>query len=154
MAELKVKEGDQAPDFTAQNQDGKEVSLNDFRGKKLILYFYPKDNTSGCTTEAENFREHYDELLEEGYDVIGVSTDDVQSHASFASTYKLPFSILADPEKKIVEQYGVYGEKNMYGKKFMGTNRTTFVLDEQGKVERVIKRVKNKEAAQQILEKK
>ncbi|MEX0967458.1 MAG: thioredoxin-dependent thiol peroxidase [Bacteroidia bacterium] len=149
MADLQT--GDKAPDFTAKNQEGKDVSLKDFKGKKVVLYFYPKDFTSGCTTESENLRDHYPDLLDEGYDVLGVSTDDVESHRKFASTYKLPFSLLADPDKELVNMYGVYGEKNMYGKKYMGVKRTTFIIDEEGRIENIIKKVKNKEHAQQVL---
>ena len=150
MSDLKV--GDPAPDFTGQNQKGETVSLSDFKGSKVILYFYPKDDTPGCTKEACNLRDHYQDLVDKGYEVIGVSIDDVTSHDKFANKYSLPFHLVADPEKAIVNKYGVFGEKNMYGKKKMGTNRTTFVIDENGNIEQVFKKVKTSDHANQILE--
>jgi len=148
MAELKV--GDKAPQFKSKNQNGEEVKLSDFKGKKVILYFYPKDNTPGCTTEACNFRDNYQSLLKDGFEVIGVSIDSEQSHQKFISKFELPFSLLADEDKKIVEAYGVWVEKNMYGKKYMGTARTTFIIDEKGIIQHIIKKVDNKNASQQI----
>jgi peroxiredoxin Q/BCP len=144
--------GDPAPDFVAKNQFGEDVALKDFRGKKVILYFYPKDNTPGCTTEACNFRDHYENLLAEGYEVIGVSIDSQQSHQKFIKKHNLPFVLLADEDKSLVQAYGVWGEKNLYGVKYMGTNRVTFVIDEEGIIRHIIKKVDNKNAAQQIRE--
>ena len=148
MAELKV--GDKAPQFKGKNQHGEEVKLSDFKGKKIILYFYPKDNTPGCTTEACNFRDNYQSLSKDGYEVIGVSIDSEQSHQKFISKFELPFTLLSDEDKKIVEDYGVWVEKNMYGKKYMGTARTTFIIDENGIIQHIIKKVDNKNASQQI----
>ncbi|TDS10356.1 thioredoxin-dependent thiol peroxidase [Sphingobacterium paludis] len=148
MAELTV--GDKAPAISAQNQSGESISLSSFLGKKVILYFYPKDNTPGCTTEACNFRDNYQALLKDGFEVIGVSIDSEQSHQKFISKFELPFHLLADEDQKIVNDYGVWVEKNMYGKKYMGTARTTFIIDEKGIIEHIIKKVDNKNATQQI----
>lgn len=148
MAALQV--GDKAPAIQAKNQHGETVSLSDYRGKKVILYFYPKDNTPGCTTEACNFRDNYQSLLNDGFDIIGVSIDSEQSHKKFIAKYDLPFTLLADEDRKIVEDYGVWVEKNMYGRKYMGTARTTFVIDEEGTIIHIIKKVDNKNASQQI----
>jgi peroxiredoxin Q/BCP len=147
-----LKEGDAAPDFVAKNQHGESISLKDYRGKKVILYFYPKDSTPGCTTEACNFRDHYEDLLADGYEVIGVSIDSQSSHQKFIQKHQLPFQLIADEDKAVVNAYGVWGEKNLYGVKYLGTHRTTFVIDEQGIIEHVIKKVDNKNAAQQIRE--
>lgn len=147
---MTLQTGDKAPAITAKNQNGETVKLSDFKGKKVILYFYPKDNTPGCTTEACNFRDNYQSLLKDGYEVIGVSIDSEQSHQKFISKFDLPFNLLADEDKKIVEDYGVWVEKNMYGRKYMGTARTTFVIDENGIIQHIIKKVKNKEASQQV----
>jgi thioredoxin-dependent peroxiredoxin len=146
-----LKEGDKAPEFTAKNQNGQEVKLTDFKGKKLVLYFYPKDNTPGCTAEACNLSNHYNVLLKNGFEVLGVSTDDEKSHKNFISKYNLPFDLLVDTEKKLVNLYGVYGEKKMYGKSYMGTIRTTFIIDEKGFIERIIDKVDTKEHSNQIL---
>ncbi|MVZ62338.1 thioredoxin-dependent thiol peroxidase [Sphingobacterium humi] len=148
MATLAI--GDQAPAIQAKNQAGKEVKLSDFLGKKVILYFYPKDNTPGCTTEACNFRDNYQSLLKDGFEVIGVSIDSEQSHQKFIAKHELPFNLLADEDQKIVNDYGVWVEKNMYGKKYMGTARTTFIIDEKGIIQHIIKKVDNKNASQQI----
>lgn len=142
--------GQQAPDFSAKNQNGETVHLSDFRGKKVILYFYPKDNTPGCTTEACNFRDNYQSLKKEGFEIIGVSVDNETSHKKFITKHELPFQLLVDEDKSLVEAYGVWVEKNMYGKKYMGTARTTFVIDEQGIIQHIIKKVDNKNASQQI----
>lgn len=147
-----LKEGDKAPAIKAKNQNGETVQLKDFLGKKVILYFYPKDNTPGCTTEACNFRDNYQSLLKDGYEVLGVSIDNEQSHQKFISKFELPFNLLADEDKKIVEDYGVWVEKNMYGKKYMGTARTTFLIDEKGIIKHIIKKVDNQNASQQIRE--
>ncbi len=147
----KLNEGDKAPDFKGLNQDGKEVKLADFKGRKLVVYFYPKDDTSGCTAEACDLRDNIHSLKAQGYEVVGVSIDDVKSHDKFAKKYNLPFTLIADTDKKMVEDYGVWGEKNMYGKKYMGTIRTTFLIDEKGKIERIISKVDTKNHASQIL---
>lgn len=150
MSKLQI--GDQAPEIVTINQDGKEIKLSDFKGKKVVLYFYPKDNTPGCTTEACNFRDNYQALQDEGFEVLGVSTDSQQSHQKFIAKHNLPFNLLVDEDKKIVEDYGVWVEKNMFGKKRMGTARTTFLIDESGKILHIIKKVDNKNASQQVRE--
>lgn len=148
MSTLEV--GAKAPAIKAKNQHGETVQLADFKGKKVILYFYPKDNTPGCTTEACNFRDNYQALLKDGFEVIGVSIDSEQSHQKFINKFELPFTLLADEDQKIVNDYGVWVEKNMYGKKYMGIHRTTFVIDEKGIIQHIIKKVDNKNATQQI----
>lgn len=150
MSEL--KEGQAAPDFTATDQDGNTVSLNQFKGKKVVLYFYPKDDTPGCTAEACDFRDNYQGLIAQGIVVLGVSVDDEKSHQKFATKHSLPFTLIADTDKKIVEAYGVWGEKNMYGKKYMGTNRKTFLIDEEGKISHIINKVDTKNSTAQVLE--
>ncbi|WP_293301628.1 thioredoxin-dependent thiol peroxidase [Pedobacter sp. UBA4863] len=147
-----LQEGSKAPAFSAKDQNGRTVTLDQFKGKKVILYFYPKDNTPGCTTEACDFRDNYQGLLAKGIEVLGVSVDDEKSHQKFISKYNLPFTLLADTDQQIVQAYGVWGEKNMYGKKYMGTNRTTFVIDEQGNIAHIIKKVDTKNATAQVLE--
>ncbi|MBD1433155.1 thioredoxin-dependent thiol peroxidase [Sphingobacterium sp. DN00404] len=146
----KLEIGDKAPAIEAKNQSGETIKLSDFKGKKVILYFYPKDNTPGCTTEACNFRDNYQSLVKDGFEVIGVSIDNEQSHQKFISKFDLPFNLLADDDQKIVNDYGVWVEKNMYGRKYMGTARTTFVIDEDGIIQHIIKKVDNKNASQQI----
>jgi peroxiredoxin Q/BCP len=148
----KPKEGDKAPDFTAKDQNGKTISLSDFKGKNVILYFYPKDDTPGCTAEACSFRDNYQSLLGKGFAVIGVSTDDEKSHKKFESKYSLPFPLIADPDKQIVESYGVWVEKNMYGKKYMGTARTTFLIDTNGTIAKVIDKVDTQNSSQQVID--
>lgn len=150
MAKLTV--GDRAPDFQSSDQNGNKLSLNDFSGKKIILYFYPKDDTPGCTAEACSFRDNYDSLEGHGFKVIGVSVDNEDSHTKFISKYELPFSLLADTDHSIVEAYGVWVEKNNYGKKYMGTARETFIIDEQGIISHIIKKVNSKDSAAQVLE--
>ncbi|HEX8023680.1 thioredoxin-dependent thiol peroxidase [Mucilaginibacter sp.] len=147
-----LKEGDKAPAFTAKDQNGKEVSLADYKGKNVILYFYPKDDTPGCTAESCDFRDNYQSLLSKGFEVIGVSTDDEKSHKKFETKYSLPFTLIADNELKIVEAYGVWVEKNMYGKKYMGTARTTFIIDAEGVITHVISKVDTKNSSQQVLD--
>jgi peroxiredoxin Q/BCP len=147
-----LKEGAKAPQFKGKDQDGKWVSLDDFKGKKVILYFYPKDDTPGCTAEACNLRDNYEHLLALGFVVIGVSPDNDRSHAIFRAKFELPFSLLADPEAHILNAYGVWGEKNMYGKKYMGVLRTTFVIDETGTIVKIIRKVNTGDHAQQILQ--
>ncbi len=145
--------GDKAPEILGRDQDGKEVKLADFKGKKLVLYFYPKDNTPGCTTEACNLRDNYQRFLDAGYAVMGVSVQDEKSHKKFIEKHELPFPLIADTEKTLNNAFGVWGEKSMCGRKYMGTFRTTFIIDEEGKVERIItpKEIKVKEHAAQIL---
>lgn len=150
MSTLQI--GDIAPAISAKNQHGDTIHLSDFKGKRVILYFYPKDNTPGCTTEACNFRDNYQSLLKDGFEVLGVSIDSEQSHQKFIAKYELPFHLLADEDQQIVNDYGVWVEKNMYGKKYMGTARTTFIIDEEGKVAHIIKKVDNKNASEQIRE--
>ena len=145
--------GDKAPEILGINEKGEEIRLSDYKGQKVVLYFYPKDNTPGCTAQACNLRDHYAELRQAGYAVIGVSVDSGKSHQKFIEKNFLPFPLITDTEKKLVEQFGVWGEKTMCGRKYMGTFRTTFILDEEGVVERIItpKEVKTKEHAAQIL---
>ena len=150
MNELSV--GQKAPEFTANDQNGKSVSLSNFTGKSIILYFYPKDDTPGCTAEACSFRDNYESLLAEGFEVLGVSTDDEKSHLKFIGKYNLPFSLIADTEKKIVEAYGVWVEKNMYGKKYMGVSRKTFIIDKNGMILKIIDKVDTKNSSAQVLE--
>jgi len=139
-----------APHFEGTDQNGKTVKLSSFLGKKVVLYFYPKDDTPGCTAEACSLRDNYNELLKKGFIVLGVSPDSEKSHAKFAGKYNLPFPLIADPQKKILSAYGAYGEKLMYGKKVTGVIRTTFIIDEKGIIEKVIKKVDTKEHATQI----
>lgn len=146
------KEGETAPDFTAKDQNGNTVSLSDFRGKNVILYFYPQDNTPTCTNEACNFRDNYQSLLNKGFSVIGVSPDTEKSHKKFETKFNLPFPLIADPDRKIVEQYGLWAEKMMFGRKYMGVLRTTFVIDPKGKILKVIDKVESKNASQQVLD--
>lgn len=146
-----LKAGDKAPAFSAKDQNGNKVSLTDWKGKKVILYFYPEDDTPACTTQACNLRDNYAVLEKAGYTIIGVSPNDEKSHGKFAEKYHLPFPLLPDPKHKIIEQYGVWGEKNLYGRKFMGLHRTTFVIDEQGIIQKIILRPKTKVHAEEIL---
>lgn len=150
MSEL--KEGMQAPEFTAADQDGQPISLAQFKGKTVVLYFYPKDDTPGCTAEACDFRDNYQGLLAKGITVLGVSADDEKSHLKFATKHSLPFTLVADTDKKIVEAYGVWVEKNMYGKKYMGISRKTFIIDENGLIKHIIDKVDTKNATAQVLD--
>lgn len=145
--------GDKAPEILGKDEQGREIRLSDFKGKKLVLYFYPKDMTSGCTTEACNLRDHIDELDAAGYAVLGASVDDEKSHQKFIAKHELPFPLIADTDKQLVEKFGVWGEKSMYGRKYFGTFRTTFIINEDGIVERIIgpKKIKTKTHAEQIL---
>jgi peroxiredoxin Q/BCP len=147
-----LKEGDIAPDFTAKDQNGNDVTLSGFKGKNVILYFYPKDDTPGCTLEACSFRDNYQSLVGQGFEVIGVSTDDEKSHKKFEKKFNLPFTLIADNDKKIVEEYGVWVEKSMYGKTYMGTARTTFLINSQGVIQNIITKVDNQNATQQVLD--
>jgi peroxiredoxin Q/BCP len=147
-----LKEGDKAPIFKGKDQSGKEVTLSALKGKKVILYFYPKDMTPGCTAQACNLRDNYDALLKKGYAVVGVSTDDEKSHQKFAEKYDLPFPLLADDNKEIVTQYGVFGEKQMMGKTYDGVYRTTFLINENGVIDKIIKKPDTKNHTEEILE--
>ena len=146
-----LETGIKAPEFTLKNQDGEEVSLKDFRGKKVILYFYPKDNTPGCTTQACSFGDRYPQIQEKGAVVLGVSKDSVASHEKFAEKYHLPFTLLADPELEVIQAYDVWQEKNMYGKKVMGVVRSTYLIDEEGIIRQAFTKVKAGENAEQML---
>lgn len=147
-----LKEGDKAPDFGINDQNGKQHSLMDYKGKKIILYFYPKDLTPGCTVESCNLRDHYLELTNKGFEVIGVSADDEKKHQRFIAKHDLPFPLLADVDKKVINAYGVWGPKKFMGRTFDGIHRTTFVIDEKGVIEKVITKVKTKDHTRQILE--
>lgn len=146
-----LEPGMKAPDFTLQDQDGNNVSLMDFAGKKVILYFYSKDNTSGCTKQACGFGELYPDFTERGAVVLGVSKDSVASHKKFAEKYQLPFTLLADPEREVIEAYDVWQEKNMYGKKVMGVVRSTYLIDEEGRIEKVFAKVRAADNPAQML---
>ncbi len=147
-----LQPGDKAPDFRVKDQNGVEVTLNSLKGRRIILYFYPKDNTSGCTIEAKNLRDGMAELKAKGFGVIGVSPDPEKSHLNFIAKQELPFTLLADTDHKMAEAYGVWGEKSMYGRKYMGIFRTTFVISPDGVIERVFTKVDIKNHTQQILE--
>ena len=147
-----LQQGTKAPDFTLPDKDNHPVSLSDFKVKKVILYFYPKDNTKGCTTQACTFRDAYSEFEALGAVVIGVSKDSTRSHTNFASKYELPFLLLSDPETEVIQAYDVWKEKKMYGKTYMGIVRTTYIIDEAGMIEKVYEKVKPAENADQILE--
>ncbi|QDA61513.1 thioredoxin-dependent thiol peroxidase [Hymenobacter jejuensis] len=148
---MSLQAGDPAPAIEAHDQDGNLLRLSDFRGKKVALYFYPKDDTPGCTAQACNLRDHQEELTAKNVQVIGVSVDDEKSHKKFALKYDLPFPLLADTDQKIVQDYGVWQEKSMYGRTYMGTVRTTFLIDEQGVIEKVITKVDTKEHTAQLV---
>ncbi|MDO3644670.1 thioredoxin-dependent thiol peroxidase [Mucilaginibacter sp. L3T2-6] len=147
-----LKEGDKAPDFTSKDQNGKTVSLADFKGKNIILYFYPKDDTPGCTAEACSFRDNYQSLQGNGFEVIGISTDSEKSHKKFETKYSLPFPLIADEDKSINEAYGVWVEKNMYGRKYMGTARKTFLIGPDGIIKKIIEKVDTQNASKQVLD--
>jgi peroxiredoxin Q/BCP len=147
-----MKIGDKAPDLLGFDQDNKEVRRSDYKGRKIALYFYPKDNTSGCTDEACSLRDGYRDLREAGYEIIGVSKDAAKSHKGFIEKYALPFRLIADTDNKLQELFGVWAEKSMFGRKYMGTLRQTFLIDENGVVEKVIEKVRTKDHAAQILD--
>ncbi|MCX7696359.1 MAG: thioredoxin-dependent thiol peroxidase [Bacteroidales bacterium] len=146
-----LEKGSKAPDFTFIDETGKEKNLSDLKGKKVVVYFYPKDNTPGCTAEACSFRDGYEELLKNGLYVIGISRDSEKSHASFRVKYHLPFPLVSDPEMKIIKAYGAYGKKKMAGKEYEGIIRMTFIIDENGYIEEVIDKVDTKNSAEQVL---
>ena len=147
-----LQPGAKAPDFSTTDQSGKKVTLKDYRGKKVVLYFYPKDDTPGCTKEACAFRDHFAEFKKLGVEVLGVSVDTEKSHKSFAEKFKLPFTLLADPDHSIADAYGVYGEKKFMGRTYLGVKRVTFLIDEKGKVKKVFEKVKPEEHAREVLE--
>ncbi len=147
-----LKEGDLAPAINAVDQNGERITLEEYKGKKVVLYFYPKDNTPGCTAEACDLRDNYAEFLGKGFDVIGVSADSEKSHRSFISKFDLPFRLISDVDKKVLQDYGAWGEKKMYGKPYMGILRKTFVINEEGKIEKIIEKVNTKEHSRQIFE--
>jgi len=143
--------GDKAPEFSVNDQNGNPVSLNSFLGKKVVLYFYPKDQTPGCTAQSCNLRDNYERLLAAGYEVLGISSDSEKSHQKFIEKQNLPFTLLADTEKKVHDLYGTWVEKKLYGRTYMGTARTTFIIDEKGIIEDIIDKVKTKDHTAQIL---
>lgn len=147
----KLKAGDKAPDFQAEDQDGNIIKLSDFKGKKLVLFFYPKASTPGCTAQACNLRDNWETFQKKGYEILGVSADSGKRQQNFKSKYKLPFPLLADENKEVINAYDVWGPKSFMGKEYDGINRTTFIIDEEGKIEEVIEKVKTKDHAEQIL---
>jgi len=147
-----IEEGKKAPAITLNDQDGKKVSLNDFKGKNIILYFYPKDNTSGCTLEACNFRDDFPKFGNMKAIILGVSPDSVESHKKFAEKYNLPFRLLSDEKKSVLKEYGVWKEKSMYGRKYMGVERSTFVIDETGKIRKIFRKVKVADHNKEVME--
>lgn len=146
----KLKEGDLAPAITARDQNGEEITLEEYRGKKLVLFFYPKDNTPGCTAEACDLRDNYSRFQNEGYEIIGVSADSEKSHQNFIAKHQLPFRLISDPERKILQAYEAWGEKKMYGKTYMGILRKTYIISEDGHVEKIFEKVLTKEHSAQI----
>lgn len=146
-----LKTGDKAPAFEVVDQDGNPISLKDYSGQKLVLYFYPKDDTPGCTAEACNLRDNYTLLLKKGYEIVGVSADDERSHKKFIEKYVLPFPLIPDKDKKILKAYGAWGKKNLYGKEYDGILRTTYVISEKGIIEKVFSKVDTKNHTEQIL---
>lgn len=146
-----LQAGQNAPAFTATDQNGNKVSLSDFKGQKVVLYFYPEDDTPTCTVQACNLRDHYSLLTKAGFTVIGVSPDNETKHQKFIDKFGLPFVLLTDPQHKIIDKYGVWGEKNLYGRKYMGLHRTTFVIDEKGIIKKIFLRPKNSTHAEEIV---
>jgi peroxiredoxin Q/BCP len=147
-----LKEGSKAPTFKLKNQNGETVSLGDYQGKRVVLYFYPKDDTSGCTKEACSFRDVFPKFGKLNAEILGVSADSVESHKKFAQKYKLPFTLLSDESKKMIEKYGVWKEKSMYGRKYMGIERTTFIIDDNGIIKKIFPKVKVTEHDKEVLE--
>ena len=148
---LKLVPGDKAPDFKGKNQNGDDICLQDYKGRKLVLYFYPKDNTSGCTAEACSLRDAYGDLRSRGYEIVGVSPDSEKSHTGFIAKHSLPFNLIADTDSVIAMAYGVWGEKKMYGRSYIGTFRTTFVIDQDGVISEIIEKVDTKNHAKQLI---
>ncbi len=148
---IKLNIGDKAPNFSCKNEKGELVSLKDFKGKNLVLYFYPKDDTPGCTAEACDLRDNYQSFLSKGFEILGVSPDSEKKHQKFIDKHELPFSLLADEDHAVAEAYGVWGEKSMYGKKYMGILRTTFVIDAKGKLSNIIEKVDTKAHSKQLI---
>ena len=146
-----LQEGDKAPAFKGKDQNGNPIALSDYKGQKVILYFYPQDDTPTCTVQACNLRDNFAFLKKEGFIVLGVSPDDIAKHKKFETKYSLPFSLIADPEHAIIDKYGVWGEKQLYGRKYMGLHRTTFLIDEKGIIRKVFLRPKNKQHAEEIV---
>lgn len=149
---MKLSVGDMAPDFTSTDQNGRQIKLSDFRGKKVVMYFYPKDNTPGCTAESCNLRDNHERLQKQGYVVLGVSKDSEKSHQKFINKYELPFALISDVDQSVHAAYGTWALKKFMGKEYMGTLRTTFVIDEKGRIKKIIEKVKTKDHATQILE--
>jgi len=147
-----LQQGDQAPDIHGEDQNGEVISFDRFEGQKVILYFYPKDNTAGCTSEACNLRDHYQDLKEMGFEIIGVSPDSRESHQRFIDKNSLPFRLITDPQKKILNDYGVWGEKQRFGKVYEGVHRTTFIISEERRIEKIIRKVDTKDHARQIMD--
>ncbi len=146
-----LKEGEKAPAFTGIDQDGNKVSLNDFKGQKIVLFFYPEDDTPTCTVQACNLRDNYGLLTKNGFKVIGISPDDVKSHQKFKEKISLPFTLIADPDHKIIDKYGVWGQKKLYGREYMGLHRTTFIVNEKGIISKIFLRPRNKAHAEEIV---
>lgn len=149
---ITLKEGDKAPAFTGTDQAGNTIKLSDFKGKKVVLYFYPQDDTPTCTIQACNLRDNHSLLSQNGFEVLGISPDEEPKHQRFREKYRLPFTLIADPNHKIIEKYGVWGEKQLYGRKYMGLHRTTFVINEKGIISKIFLRPKNKQHAEEILQ--
>ena len=150
---ITLKEGDKAPAFKGKDQDGNTISLADYKGRKLVLYFYPDDDTPTCTVQACNLRDNYALLQKEGFEVLGISPDNEQKHKKFEAKYNLPFTLIADPQHKIIEKYGVWGEKQLYGRKYMGLHRTTFLINEKGIVIKIFLKPKNKQHDEEVIAK-
>ena len=148
---MELTEGSKAPAFKAKDQNNNAISLSDYAGKKVVLYFYPEDDTPTCTIEACNLRDNFSMLKKEGFVVLGVSPDDVSKHKKFEEKYTLPFTLVADPDKKIIEKYNVWGEKNLYGRKYMGLHRTTFLIDEKGVIRKIFRKPRSKQHSEDII---
>ncbi len=148
---ITLKAGDKAPDFKGKDQNNETIDLKSFKGKKLVLFFYPEDDTPTCTIQACNLRDNYSLLKKEGFEVIGVSPNDSESHKKFESKFSLPYTLLADPEHKVINKYGVWGEKVLYGRRYMGLHRTTFLIDEKGIIQKIFLKPTNKKHAEQIV---
>ncbi|WP_114751896.1 thioredoxin-dependent thiol peroxidase [Pleomorphovibrio marinus] len=148
---MSLEVGQKAPEFESKDQNGNPIKLSDFKGKKVVLYFYPKDNTPGCTAQACNLRDNHEALKAAGYEVLGISSDSVKSHKKFVEKQELPFTLIADEDKSVHEKYGTWVEKQMYGKTYMGTARTTFIIDEEGVITEIIEKVKTKDHTNQII---